>query len=1248
LSSSALCPLVTVLRLCSDRSKLPRRTVGASFGPLPALIVVILYVCSLPSTTAQVQNGQLTGVIVDPSGGLITNATVRIRNSATGYEAGFESNNSGLYTAAEMIVGFYTVQVQAPGFKTVIATGIAVNAGMISRLDFTLSVGPRSESIEVSDVARQVNVENSRLSYTVASEQIENLPLNGRNVYDLIQYQPGATNVRGIMFENGADTVVNGVRESFNDFLINGISNKGLSGGPVNRPIQDTVEEFQLLTLNNSAEFGGSAGAITNLVTKSGTNRFHGSAWEFVRNDVFDANPFYANHFENEADRHKSPLRLNQFGATLGGPLKKDKIFFFAGYQGERFLTSNPELVLSESKEFRTATISAFPSSVAALLYSTFPPPGKAIPLKTLREAIDDHEERFSSFADYLCPANTDSGTQTPGAMSRKFASLFGVEQADINQMNLSAAAGGCPGGSPYAQPLTGTFNRDSNFVEEVLDPHRSQEDGNLSDGNEASMRLDDNFNSDNRLSVQFNWARSRDRYTGPNSLRGFTSPETLTTPTFQFSYVHVYSPSLLNEFRAGYVHNSDVITVALPGVPAIGPFGNEEGIPQSTREHIYDYNDVLSSARGRHRLKIGGELRRNLENSDLNAGRPGYSFFDDLFFAIDAPFSEDVGVDPGFISGDPAHLAANVRHWRNWDVGAYLQDDWKVSRRLTLNLGLRYDLYTRNTELNDLATTFIKGPGRNLVDNITTGAGQIKDASTPCPGDPRATLAGECGPGGFAAVNNLGRGDHNNVGPRAGFAWDMFGDGKSSLRGSFGISYEGTLQKRLSLTRWNPPYYSLNRVSNFLDDSNANVVYGPVDGGRPTFLGPAPSAQHSGPGAQATGNISGWDPANPQTSNLTSIVFPEGLNDPYIENWFFGIQRELLPRLTIELNYVGTAGKDLFRAESVNRVPGGRLPEGTCVIDNFGRKLCSQRDTNTAANGNVINPSGSFLNPNYGHLRVWENAASSIYHGLQVSIKKQASRGLQLSGNYTYSHSIDDASDWQSAGNSVNGPAAGDGFTTDQTQPELDRGNSVFDIRHRLALTFVWEIPSLRDTHGLLAFILRGWQLNGIWSFQSGAHWSAFNQDPPSLQERSAGACDAATFDPINCVNEGGDYNLDGENNDRPNAIANTIHASHSQWADGFNLPSNFFSAPCLGCVGNLGRNTLVGPGFWAADFSLFRDVQLSERFRLQLRAEAFNAFNHTNFLIGNNTALHDPVFGQAGSTAPPRNLQFGLKLRF
>jgi outer membrane receptor protein involved in Fe transport len=1198
----------------------------------------------------QVQNGQITGIIADPSGAVIAHASVHVRNLATGYEAAIESNESGIYRAQELIVGSYTIRVEVPGFKTVNATNLVLNAGSVLRVDFKLTIGSRSEEFEVSDAARLVNTDNSRLSYTVDSQQIANLPLNGRNIYDLIQYQPGATNVRGIMSEIGANTVVNGVRENFTGFLINGMSNTGLSGGPVNTPILDTVQEVQVLTLNNSAEFGRSAGAITNVVTKSGNNQLHGSTWEFLRNDIFDANSFFA----TSPLQKKLPLKLNQFGATLGGPIRKDQLFFFASYQGERFLTSSPGPAHVESPEFRSATISAFPNSVSSLLYSHFAPIGTGTPFATLRQYIGNSRGRFSTFADYLCPANTDGGTATPGVISRKFASLFGVEQADIDRMN--SPNGNCPGGSPYAAPLSGAFDRDSNFLETVIAPNKSQASGDLFDGNEASLRLDYNLDGANRFFSQFNWARSRDKYSNESDVRGFTNPSRLTTPNFQFSFIHTFSPTLLNEFRAGYALNGNVTAVPLPGVPSIvfddivSGFGTGEGVPQSFRENIYSYSDLVSLTSGKHDLEAGVQIERNIENSDFNAGRPGYEFFDSLFFAIDTPYLEDVGVDPGFATGSPAHLATSIRHWRDANVGAYLRDNWRISRRLTLNLGLRYDIYTRSTELNNLATTFIKGPGSNFIDNVTTGAGQVKDASTPCPGDPKAVLAGECGPGGFASAKNLGRGDHNNLGPRIGFAWDVLGNGKTSLRGSFGLSYEGSLQKRLSLTRWNPPYYSLNRESNFLDgDPNVNVVYGPVDGGPPSFQGPAPAAQQSGTGVQATGNISGWAPSNPQLSGFTAIVFPEGLRDPYIEHWFFGIQRELPSRSIVELNYVGTAGRNLYRAEDVNRVPGERLPQGTCVTDNFGRQLCSQIDISKGPDGLEINPLGA-LNPNYGRLRVWENAASSIYNAMQLSVRRQLSHGIQFSANYTYSHSIDSDSTWQSAGTSVNGAAAGDGVTTDQTLPDLDRGDSVFDIRHRLAFDYLWEMPFFLNRHGPLASIARGWQWNGVWSFQSGAHWSAFDDRPPLLQSADGlqDACSSATFDHAHCLNEGGDYNLDGENNDRPNAIANHIHATHSMWANGFNLPGNFFSAPCLGCVGNLGRNTFVGPGYWAADISLIKSLRIRETIHLQFRAEAFNVFNHTNFLIGDNTALHDPLFGQAGGTNPPRNLQFGLKLAF
>ena len=551
---------------------------------------------------AQIQNGEITGTVTDPSGALVSGATIFLQNLDTHYEIQARTSAEGVYTAQELSVGKYLARVEAHGFKTVETTNLVLDAGTVLRVDFKLLLGQRTEVLEVTDAEIQVDTESSRLSQIVDSTQIANLPLNGRNVYDLIQYAPGATNVRGILYESGANTVVNGVRENFNGFLINGVSNKGLSGGPVNQPIQDTVQEFQLLTLNNSAEFGNSAGAITNLVTKSGTNQIHGSLWEFLRNDVFDANSFFANHFPDPADRKKLPLRLNQFGGTLGGPLQKDRIFFFAAYQADRFLTSNPGLVLAESPQFRAATISASPNSVAALLYSSFPGPSAGTPVITLRDYVTGGAYSgfgLATFANYLCPT-PDTGITA--AMSGKFARLFGVEQADIDQMNAT-----CPGGSPFTSPQFGTFDRDNNFLVNVLNSGNSQVDENLFDGNEASMRLDYNYSQKDRFFVQFNWARERNKYyESPRASRGFTNPSTTTTPNFQFNWIHIFTSTVLNEFRAGYTENGLAIASSYPGVPSIDfddgslGFGSYEGYPQTFKENIYSYADMVSIKIGR------------------------------------------------------------------------------------------------------------------------------------------------------------------------------------------------------------------------------------------------------------------------------------------------------------------------------------------------------------------------------------------------------------------------------------------------------------------------------------------------------------------------------------------------------------------------------------------------------------------------------------------------------------------------
>ncbi len=606
---------------------------------------------------AQIQNGQFTGTVTDPSGATVTNAQVTVTNVATNLSVATTTNQEGVYVARELPVGTYKIVAEAPGFKTVTNNNVNLNAGTIARVDFRMQLGQAREIVEVTGAAAAINTEDSKLSSTVNSEQVANLPLNGRNIYDLMQLAPGAVNVRGVVSENGANTVVNGLREDFNGFLINGASNKGLSGGAVNQPIEDTVQEFQQLTLNMSAQYGNSAGSVTNLVTKAGTNSFHGSGWEFNRNDAYDANGFFLNH----TNVGRQALRFNQFGGTFGGPIIKDKLFFFLSYQADHFRESAPpSTVTVESPEFEQAVISALPNSAAALLYRDFKPTHAGASQGDLTSYVGGgfSGSGFGGFTDYLC-----ANKSTPLIASR-IAAVIGVTAAD----NTALAAAGCPTLPIQAGtfPRTGVPFELSAIAFNGSENQNNVGEGNLFNGWEGSARLDYNFSQKDRLFVQLNWNRLSDNFGFPNTVsqsngRGpaFLNPVIQKFPNGQISFIHTFSPAVLNEFRAGYTLNvTGDVTTATPGVPDLRfddgsmGFGSYAGYPQTFHENIYSYSDMVSISHGRHSLKAGVDIRRNIENSEFNVARPSYYFFDPLFFAADSPYTQAAGVDPGILSG--------------------------------------------------------------------------------------------------------------------------------------------------------------------------------------------------------------------------------------------------------------------------------------------------------------------------------------------------------------------------------------------------------------------------------------------------------------------------------------------------------------------------------------------------------------------------------------------------------------------
>ncbi|MGH9330089.1 MAG: carboxypeptidase regulatory-like domain-containing protein, partial [Vicinamibacterales bacterium] len=614
---------------------------------MAALVIALL----LPAGAAgQSADATLTGTINDSTGAVVPGVTITARHVGTNETRTGITSAEGLYRITNLPRGTYEVKAELEGFKTVAQSEVLLTVGETVRLNFTMAVGALSETVSVTSQASLVNTEEGRISSLVDEKRVAELPLNGRNVFQLIELQPGAVGNPGNAVLGGSaggnSAFVNGQRNRANNFLLDGTDNNDqfTAGRVAVNPNVDMIQEFRVSANNFSAEFGRNSAAVVNVVTKSGTNTVHGTAYEFLRNDALDARTVFA----VEVD----PLKFNQFGGTTGGPVRRDRTFFFASYEGLR-VTRGVTLVRTvETPEFRQLVAQRFPNSIANFLFQNFPSPA---PTSNIR----DTGQPVTGLA-------TDSALNTPGVATNPNYTRSGALYANSAQ----ARPDGIPDIGTANVPITETI-----------------------DGDQASIRIDQELTGSQRLLGRYLWD---ERISSDNQALvrgGFNQPIQEKGQNFTGAHTWILSNATVNEARFGISWRERGLQAMNEGVPNIAfddgiiGFGNFPTNPAVFAQYTFHWVDTVSMNLGNHGIKFGGEVRHVRDNSDFAVRRPGIRFFSIHDFAQDEVQSVDIlGINPSTGLIEP-----NLRNFRFWESGAFFQDDWKIRSNITLNLGLRH-----------------------------------------------------------------------------------------------------------------------------------------------------------------------------------------------------------------------------------------------------------------------------------------------------------------------------------------------------------------------------------------------------------------------------------------------------------------------------------------------------------------------------------------------------------------------------
>jgi Carboxypeptidase regulatory-like domain/TonB dependent receptor-like, beta-barrel len=805
---------------------------------------VILVTCAVPAAAQRIL-GEFTGSVTDSQGASVSGAKVTALDPATGRSWTAETNEDGVYRIVSLPTGTkYDITVERQGFKTTMERLVTLDVGEARRLDFALEVGQITETVTISDEAPALNLERGEVSAVVTERKIVQLPLNGRNVYQLAELQPGIVRVAGTGLQESettdAQVGASGTRFRDNQILLDGVTNNNdRQGGRTTLNLSpDAVEQFRVVTNSLSAEFGRSGGALISLITRGGTNSFHGSVFEFLRNDNLDAATTFERRTIIQGKSGKGEFKRNQFGFTLGGPIVKNRAFFFFSYQGLRQIRPALTQFTVETPQFRNFVLTTRPNSIAARLLRDYPP------------LIDPNINV------------RDIGSPAPGVQV------------------FNSTPDGIPDLGEVFIPVAGFTN-----------------------DNQYSVRVDHNFNGGkDSLSGRYSINDRNEQRPGDNSARLFTVDFLEKDQNVSLSHTHIFSTQMTNELRLGYNYDPQINPSEFPEVPhvqfsvagrSVSQFSQTSGFvfPLDFRLHTYQLYDALTMTRGNHGIKIGGEVRRFQENSDFPIFLKPLVTFRDIFdFADDEVLTFQARVDP--VTGQST---GTYRRFRTTEWGAFIQDDWKVTPRLTLNIGLRYDNFGTLKEADGKLSTIVYPASNSLADAR------------------------------IVQVDELYGTDNNNFAPRVGFAWDPTGAGKWAVRGGAGLYYSRLWTNFTGNSRFNPPF-SLAVTLDATQGQDPNAFYGFGFTGSPAFARPL----------DARGGSTALRPS--------AQTIDQNLRAPYVTEWFLGTQRQLPHNWMAEINYLGSTGRKLLLRQEINRFSGDRAdaitnrvnPSFTSIVHGF------------------------------------------------------------------------------------------------------------------------------------------------------------------------------------------------------------------------------------------------------------------------------------------------------------------------